>query len=115
MKLRDTVLAFICTLMFGFALLGCSENKPSKLDQDDIRFAGFYSDYLLRAGVTAGDDAIVSATFDSTELNDLLVRHALTRERLTIKVQSYKQNPELWQQVLVLVRENIHKKSSGAQ
>jgi hypothetical protein len=107
--------AFVFCVVFCFALLGCSDNKPSTLDQDDIRFAGFYSDYLLQSGVADRENAIAATSFDSAQLDTLLVRHALDRPRFTAKVQSYRRNPELWRLVLVQVRENIRKKTAAAE
>ncbi|WP_076790398.1 hypothetical protein [Chlorobium sp. KB01] len=107
----------VCTLclIFSSALFGCSEKKVSKLDMDDIRFAGFYSDYLLQSGIPAGDDVIVSALLDPAQLDTLLVRHTLSRERFTFKTQTYSRNPDLWRLVLLQVRENIRKKTDSAQ
>ena len=115
MQLRNAFRGFF--LCFAFALLfsGCSEKKSSQLDQTDIRFAGFYTDYLLLSGVTAGDDGVRFASLDSAELSALLQRHALTREQLNLKVELYKQNPDLWQHVLLQARENIRKKSLPGQ
>jgi hypothetical protein len=112
MKLRDTFLAYFCCLIFGFVCFGCSENRPLKLDKDDIRFAGFYSDYLQISGVTHGDESSQPAVLNSAELDTLLVHHLLTRERMSFKVQLYRQHPDLWRLVLVQVRENLHKKTS---
>ena len=113
MKLRDTFRASFFCLVFAFTLLGCGEKKSSLLDQDDIRFAGFYSDYLLVSGVIASDETAVLAVHYSTELDSLLLRHAMTREILSRKVQLYKESPELWRSVLVQVRANIRKKTAG--
>jgi hypothetical protein len=107
--------AFVCCVVFFFALLGCSDNKPLTLDKDDIRFAGLYSDYLLQSGVTDRENAIAASSFDSAQLDTLLVRHALDRPRFTVKVQLYRRNPELWRLVLVQVRENIRKRTAAAQ
>ncbi|MEI6847749.1 MAG: hypothetical protein WCK32_06905 [Chlorobiaceae bacterium] len=111
MKLRYTFRTFIYYLIFGFAFWGCSENKSSILDQDDMRFAGFYSDYLLFSGVTAGDQPVFTTALNSGEVITLLENHTLTREHFTKKIQYYKQNPERWRAVLMQVRENIRKKS----
>ncbi|NTU43902.1 MAG: hypothetical protein HGA99_00045 [Chlorobiaceae bacterium] len=115
MKLRQGFSVFTLCLIFSSALLGCSEKKLSKLDQDDIRFAGFYSDYLLQSGIPAGDDVIVSAVLDAAQLDTLLLRHTLSRERFAFKAQSYSRNPDLWRLVLLQVRENIRKKTDSAQ
>jgi len=113
MKLRDTFRASFICLVFGFALLACSEKKTSVPDRDDIRFAGFYSDYLLQTGIAAGDGDVPLVALDSGQLNTLLLRHALTRELLGSRMERYRDNPELWRSVLVMVRENIRKKRAG--
>ena len=102
-------------LVFGFVLSGCSGKSVSPLDKDDIRFAGFYSDYLLESGVVTGNQADVLTALDSTGINALLVRHALTRESLNRKIESYKKSPELWQSILVQVRANLLKKTDAAK
>ncbi|NMW21115.1 MAG: hypothetical protein HKK67_05675 [Chlorobiaceae bacterium] len=113
MKWRNTFQAFFYCLLFTFVLWGCSDNKPVSLDKDDVRFAGFYSDYMLLSGVLDGNETHALSAVNPAELNELLVRHALTRESLTRKTALYKENPELWRAVLVQVRENIRKKSAG--
>ncbi len=105
--------------LFGFvlccSLFGCSEKKPTLLDKDDVRIAGFYCDYLLISGVEPRDGGVELTAIDSVDLNDLLVRHALTRESMTRKVDVYKKNPELWRSVLELVRANIRHKAAAGQ
>ncbi|NTV06415.1 MAG: hypothetical protein HGA59_07920 [Chlorobiaceae bacterium] len=96
-------------------LSGCSEDTLSRLDKDDIHFAGFYSDYLLKSGVVTDNEDIVLAALDAADINELLVRHALTRESLKSKIEKYKKNPELWRLVLVQVRANIVKKTDAGQ
>jgi hypothetical protein len=115
MTLSNTFRTSFFCLVFGLILFGCSEKKPFSLDKDDIRFAGFYSDYLLVSGVSSGNDNAVPNAVDSSELNQLLERNALTPETLKRKTQIYKENSELWKAVLVQVRENIRKKSAAAQ
>jgi hypothetical protein len=107
--------SFLICLVFGYVLSGCGEKSISPLDKDDIRFAGFYSDYLLELGVVTGNEADVLAALDSSQINVLLARHALTRESLNRKVEAYKKSPVLWQSLLVLVRSNLLKKSGAAQ
>ncbi len=115
MTLRNTFrISFFC-LFFGFVLLGCSEKKSVTLDKDDTRFVGFYSDYLLLSGVPGENDTVVLIVLNSADLNELLLRNALTRESLNRKTDAYKQNPELWRAVLLQVRENIRKKSPAGQ
>ena len=112
MTLRDTFQTSLFCLLFGFILLGCSDKKSFTLDKDDIRFVGFYSDYLLLSGVPGEKETVALKSPDSAECNDLLLRHALTRESLNRKTEAYKQNPDLWREVLLQVRENIRKKSA---
>ena len=63
--------------------------------------------------MTASDETVALAVPDSVELTDLLLRHTLTMESLSRKVQFYKENPERWRSVLVQVRANIRKKTVG--
>ena len=115
MILRDIFRASFYCLVAGFILLGCAEKKSFTLDKDDIRFAGFYSDYLLLSGVPGEKDTVVLNAPNSADINALLVRHALTRESLNRKTEAYKQNPDLWREVLLQVRENIRKKSAAVK
>ncbi len=102
--------SFLC-LVCVCALSGCGEKRVSPLDRDDVHFAGFYSDYLLKSGVATGNEEVALSSLDSAEINELLLRHALTRERMTRKIEVYKKNPELWKLILVQVRANIFKKT----
>jgi hypothetical protein len=115
MKFCDTFRRSLFCFVFGCALLGCSEQKTFLLDKDDIHFAGFYSDYLLESGVVPANENLVLSSLDSSDINVLLVRHALTRERLNRKIVAYKNNPELWRSVLKRVRANILKKTDAGQ
>ncbi len=115
MTLRDTFQTSLFCLLFGFILLGCSDKKSFTLDKDDIRFVGFYSDYLLLSGVPGEKETVALKSPDYAECNDLLLRHALTRESLNRKTEAYKQNPELWREVLLQVRESLRKKSVTGQ
>lgn len=104
--------SFFC-FVFCCTLLGCSEKRSLVLDKDDIHFAGFYSDYLLESGVVPANENVVLSVIDSSDINELLARHSLTRERLNRKVVAYKNNPELWRSLLVRVRANILKKTDA--
>ncbi len=115
MTLRDTFRASFFCLMFGCILLGCTDKRSFTLDKDDIRFVGFYSDYLLVSGVPGEKESVVLNAPNSIAINELLTRHALTRESLNRKTEAYKQNPELWREVLLQVRESIRKKSASGQ
>ncbi|MBV5304231.1 MAG: hypothetical protein JZU70_08545 [Chlorobium sp.] len=113
MKFSNIIRSSSCCLALFCALSGCVEQKPLALDQDDVRVAGFYGDYLLVSGVSLG--TVVGqelALADSTDLNELLVRHYLTRESLSRKTEVYKRNPLLWRAVLEQVRLNIRKKTT---
>jgi len=115
MTLRPTLHIIILSLIFGFVLFGCGEKKPSAPDKDDIRFAGFYADYLLLSGVASDNEDIHLTSISSAELTKLLERHYLTKEVLNRKTQVYKDNPELWKAVLVQVREDIRKKTPSGK
>ena len=115
MILRVYFRSLFFSLVFGLVLFGCSEKKSFTLDNDDIRFAGFYSDYLLLAGVPGEKENVVRNPVNAEELNELLVRYAFTRESLHRKSEAYRENPELWKKVLLQVRENMHKKSASVK
>jgi hypothetical protein len=114
MKFSNIIRSSCCCLALFCALSGCAEQKPLALDQDDVRVAGFYGDYLLVSGVSPGIGQEF-ALADSTDLNELLLRHYLTRESLSRKTEVYKRNPLLWRAVLEQVRLNIRKKSVQPQ
>ncbi|MEI8033586.1 MAG: hypothetical protein WCH05_09600 [Chlorobiaceae bacterium] len=115
MKMRDTIRKSLPVLVFAFALSGCGLKSSSDLDQDDVRFAGFYSDYLLLSGVTEGDEGARLTAPASPELDTLLVGHYLTRERFNFKIRYYRENPLRWRALLVQVRENIRKKTAAGR
>ncbi len=106
--------SFFC-LLFICALSGCGGEKLVRLDKDDVRIAGFYSDYLVLSGITPHDGGEGLAQLNSTDIDELLLRHALTRESLARKREVYMRNPELWRSVLELVRLNIRKKTGAEQ
>jgi len=112
MILRDIFRASFFCLLVGSILSGCTEKKSFTLDKDDIRFVGFYSDYLLVSGISGEKGPDVLNTPNSADIQALLLQHALTRESLNHKTEVYKQNPDLWREVLLQVRENIRKKSA---
>jgi hypothetical protein len=115
MKFYDTLRTSFFCFVFCYAFSGCTEKKTSGLDKDDIRVAGFYCDYLLISGVEPRDGGVELTAIDSVDLNELLVRHALTRESMTRKIDAYKKNPELWRSVLEQVRANIRNKAAAGQ
>ncbi len=112
MILRNIFRASFFCLLVGSILSGCTEKKSFTLDKDDIRFVGFYSDYLLVSGISGEKGPDVLNTPNSADIQALLLQHALTRESLNHKTEVYKQNPDLWREVLLQVRENIRKKSA---
>jgi len=111
MKFCNAFRNFFLCILCVCALSGCGQKGAPTLDRDDVHFAGFYSDYLLKSGVATGNEDRALFSLDSAEINELLQRHALTRERLTRKIELYKKNPELWKLILVQVRANIFKKT----
>jgi len=115
MKFHEILRTSFCCLVFYCSLSGCSEKKSILLDKDDIRVAGFYCDYLLISGVEPSEGGVKLAAIDSADLNELLVRHALTRESMNHKIEAYKKNPELWKLVLEQVRVNIRNKAATGQ
>ncbi|MFZ4526158.1 MAG: hypothetical protein ACOYOE_11610 [Chlorobium sp.] len=115
MKFCDALRASFFCFVVCCSLFGCSEKKPVLLDKDDVRVAGFYCDYLLLSGVEPRDGGVELTSIDSVDLNELLVRHALSRESITRKIDAYKKNPELWKSVLELVRVNIRHKAATVQ
>ena len=115
MKFYDTLRTSFFCFVFCYTLSGCSGKKTSDLDKDDIRVAGFYCDYLLISGVEPHDGGVELTAIDSVDLNELLVRHALTRESMTRKIVAYKKNPQLWRSVLEQVRANIRNKAAAGQ
>ena len=115
MKFFDALRTSFFCFVVCYSLSGCSEKKTSGLDKDDIRVAGFYCDYLLISGVEPRDGGVELTAIDSVDLNELLVRHALTQESMTRKIDAYKKNPELWRSVLEQVRANIRHKAATVQ
>ena len=114
MKFRYIIHIFVACIIFCYGLTGCSDSKPLVLDKDDIHFAGFYCDYLLFSGVAPAAGSSELVALNSADINELLVRHALTRESMKRKIEIYKRNSERWRSVLELARINIRKKT-GAQ
>ncbi len=115
MKFGNTLRNSLLCLVFVSVLSGCSEKRISPLDRDDVHFAAFYSDYLLESGVAPGNGGTELSVLDSAAINELLLRHALTRDRLNWKLSVYRKNHELWRSILVQVRANIFKKTGAAQ
>ena len=114
MKFITAIRSFCFCSMLWCAISGCVEKRHLLLDQDDIRYAGFYCDYLLESGVVSasGGQAALSR-LDSADLNELLGTHSLTLESLSRKTEVYKRNSELWRAVLEQVRMNILHKTGA--
>lgn len=102
-------------MVFCSVLSGCSQQSEPHLDKDDLHFAGFYTDYLLESGVAAGREDVAYSALETADINKLLARHALSRERLNRKIDMYEKNPEYWRLILVQVRANILKKTEAAK
>jgi len=115
MQLRHTYRVSFFSLLFCALLLGCSEDKKVALDRDDIHFAEFYSDYLLHSGVTVSSSDQALVALETSEISELLVSHALTPESFHRKSELYRNNPSLWQLVLLQIRANIQNKPVAAQ
>jgi hypothetical protein len=93
------------------AVSGCRTAGNTGLDADDLRFAGFYSDYLVESGVTSSDEDVVLAPLSSEKMNSMLARHDLKPEDFRKKVRLYNQEPERWKLVIALVRSNVQKET----
>jgi hypothetical protein len=91
---------------------GCGVGEKTSLDMIDRRFASFYSDYLIRSGVTAEDDPVVLLRPDSDAFVTLLGRHSLTPYEFNCRMTRYRQQPERWNEVLLLVRKNLQKEKT---
>lgn len=103
--LRPVLSLFACMAI----LAACSVESAPKIDQTDMRFAAFYSDYLLQSGITEQNGSQEPLTISSSEVDSLFMKHGLTREAFDKKLQLYGREPELWRDVLVQVRKNLRK------
>ncbi|NTW82833.1 MAG: hypothetical protein HGB36_05625 [Chlorobiaceae bacterium] len=115
MKLTLICRKIFVFLFLSFPLAGCFDESSTVLDNDDIRFAGFYSDYLHYSGVTAVKEGTIPVVLGSADINALLDRHSLTREKAERKIYAYKLNPERWKLVLDQVRLHIRQQESSGQ
>jgi hypothetical protein len=106
---------FTIVLAAMLMLAGCFDNGARVLDKDDIRFAGFYSDYLEFSGVTPAGEHETPVVRASSDINALLAKHNLDREKLARKMTSYRSDPDRWQLVLNQVRLHIRQKEAGGQ
>jgi len=97
-------------LLAGMVFLaGCSLQSGPKLDAADLRFASFYSDYLVRSGVSAPDSTAKGVAMSSAGLDSLFLRHGLDQKSFDAKIRAYSKDPQLWREVLVQVRRNLRK------
>jgi hypothetical protein len=103
-------------LAAGIALAGCFENGSPSLDKDDIRFAGFYSDYLQQSGVAPlpSEDQIPVVPA-SSDVRAMLARHNLDSDRFARKMALYGRDPDRWELVLKQVRLHIRQKEAGGE
>lgn len=91
-------------------------SQPVEPAEEDRRFAAFYSDYLLASGVSGrSQGAPAVAALDSAALGALLEKHGLDVGALQERTEAYRQDPELWQQVLMQVREEIKLKNRSGK
>lgn len=91
-------------------LSACQEDSAVPLDDTDRCFAGFYSDYLVHSGVSAHEEDVVLAPLPEKELEAMLARHALSRERMEKRLELYRKQPQRWKRVVELVRAEVRKK-----
>lgn len=100
--------------VLGLQLAGCSGNEASRLRKDDIRFAAFYTDYLLLSGVEPATKDEQLVALSPAMVDQLLEKHHLTRQSMSSLVANYRRNPEQWQVVLEQVRGNLRNKAREA-
>ena len=92
-----------------FFLAGCSLQNGPKLDATDLRFASFYSDYLVRSGASAPDSSAKGVAMSSAGLDSLFLHHGLDQKSFDAKIRAYSKDPQLWREVLVQVRRDLRK------
>ncbi|WP_449258467.1 hypothetical protein [Chlorobium limicola] len=103
--------ALLLLVLVALSFSGCRLSRSDGLDAVDIRFAAFYSDYLIAAGVTSRDEEVVLAPLSTASMRSMLARHSMTPEVFRKRVQLYGEQPERWKKVIALVRSNVWKKS----
>ncbi|MBM3423292.1 MAG: hypothetical protein FJY09_08645 [Chlorobi bacterium] len=103
--------ALLLVALVALSVSGCLPSASDGLDEVDIRFAAFYSDYLVAAGVTSRDEEVVLAPLSTASMRTMLARHSMTPEVFRKRVQLYGEQPERWKKVIALVRSNVWKKS----
>jgi hypothetical protein len=97
---------FLACLAF---LAGCGLQPGPKLDATDMKFAGFYSDYLVRSGTTSPESQAQAVVMTSGDLDSLFVRHGIDQNTFDAKLRSYSKDPSLWREVLLQVRKNLRR------
>lgn len=103
--------ALLLVVLLALSFSGCRPSSRDGLDAVDIRFAAFYSDYLVAAGVTSRDEEVVLAPLSTASMQSMLARHSMTPEVFRKRVQLYGEQPERWKKVIAMVRSNVWKKS----
>lgn len=115
-RLRARLIPFAFAGLMLVPLGGCSSPQPVEPAEEDRRFAAFYSDYLLASGVSGrSQGAPAVAALDSAALGALLEKHGLDVGALQERTEAYRHDPELWQQVLMQVREEIKLKNRSGK
>ncbi len=99
----------VVVLLAGALSVGCGVGEKISPDMIDQRFASFYSDYLISSGVTSEDEPVVLLRPDSDAFVRMLGRHSLTPYEFNCRMIRYRQQPERWKEVLLLVRMNLQK------
>ena len=96
--------------LFSFLLAGCGLQSGSKLDANDMKFAAFYSDYLVHSGTALPESADRGVLMTSGELDSLFVRNGFDQKTFDAKLRIYSKDPSLWREVLLQVRKNLRRK-----
>ncbi|ABL65031.1 hypothetical protein [Chlorobium phaeobacteroides] len=99
-------LILLCALLSS----GCQKDNDSVLEPVDIRFAAFYTDYLMTSRVDGRVEGADLVPPDAKVLGALIVSHSITSDELNGRIRFYKEHPLRWRSVLLEVRENIRKK-----
>jgi hypothetical protein len=95
--------------LFVLLLAGCGLQSGPKLDANDMKFAAFYSDYLLRSGTALPESADQNVAMTAGELDSLFARNGFDQKTFDAKLRSYSKDPSLWREVLLQVRKNLRR------
>ncbi len=91
-------------------LAGCGLQTGPRLDATDMKFAEFYSDYLVQSGTIATDStAPGEPALTSRELDTLFSRHKIDQKTFDARLARYSKDPTLWREVLLQVRKNLRR------